>query len=140
MSQEYRNIHVTINIVTGTMMHVIWRQEQSKHSYRWIHVMVIWNNCVQGIHVMASNATVFPCISGIITWNNSVQCNNICIAVIQVYGMTVSTVISVYKKHNVQYTGVSSVLDDTSTNYNNVSVPMILVHNKIVIWCSKIFM
>jgi len=42
--------------------------------------------------------------------------------------MTVSSVIRVYTKHNVQCTGVSSVLDDTNVEYNNVRVPVILVY------------
>jgi len=36
-----------------------------------------------------------------------IHCNNICVAVIQLHAMTVLTVISVYKKHNIQCTGAS---------------------------------
>ena len=57
-----------------------------------------------------------------------VQCNNICVAVIKAHGMTVSSVISVYTMHN-----------DTHTEYKNVHVPLILVQNIIVIWCSRMF-
>jgi len=81
------------------------------------------NNCVQSIHVEViqiyvitiSSGIAYPCISGTWTLNNSVRCNSICVTVIRAHEIIVSSIASVYMKYNVQCTGVSSVLDDTST-------------------------
>jgi len=122
MQQEYMNIQVTVIHVTGAVIHATGIQKQS---ITCISVNICnndvrtWKNSVQSIYVTISSVITYPCTRG--TWTEiiDIQCNNICVAVIQVHGMTVSNVISVNTKHNIQCTGVSSVLNDTRTDYNN---------------------
>jgi len=52
----------------------------------------------------------------------SVPYNNICVTVIHIHEMIVSSVTSEYMKYNVQCNRVSIVLDDTSTDNNNFRV------------------
>ena len=53
--------------------------------------------------------------------------------VMNAHEKTVSGVTSVYMEHTVQCTGVSSVLDDTSRDNNNICITVIQVYKIIVV-------
>ena len=119
-------------------------------------VIRTWNSCVQSIcvamiqicKITVSSEIAHKYINGIWTWNNSAECNNIYVIVIDAYEMIVSGVI-VYLCHGATSSWNNSIQwnkclfheitvfrvlecscnDDTSTWNNNVRVTVIQAHD-----------